>query len=153
MLSCPSQPTPDQLRSIQHVCKCKECYHPPHPPQTSCVASSMCASASPASPTPDQLRSIEHVCKCKEGYHPPPPTPDQLRSIQHVCKCKPPTPTPDQLRSVQHVCKCKECHHPPPPQVATKWGEIWKLAQKPTAFCQPCANYLLTGMILQAPTP
>ena len=40
----PYPPTPDQLRSIQHVCKCKERYHPP-PPQTSCVASNMCASA------------------------------------------------------------------------------------------------------------
>ena len=102
---------PDQLRSIQDVCKCKgmlssptscvasnmcasakECYHPPHPPLTSCVASHMCASARnviiPPPPTPDQLRSIQHVCKRKECYHPPPPTPDQLRSIQHVCKMK-----------------------------------------------------------------
>ena len=44
MLSSPP-PTPDQLRSIQHVCKRKECHHPPH--------------------TRDQLRSIQHVCKCK----------------------------------------------------------------------------------------
>ena len=27
-------PTPDQLRSIQHVCKCNERYHPPHPKKT-----------------------------------------------------------------------------------------------------------------------
>ena len=70
MLSSPP-PTPDQLRSIQHVCKCKECYHPPpHPPLTSCVASNMCASARnviipPPPPTPDQLRSIQHVCKMR----------------------------------------------------------------------------------------
>ena len=124
---------------------------PSHPPQTSCVASNMCASARnvifPPPPTPDQLRSIQHVCKCKECYHPPvPPTPDQLRGIQHVCKCKecyhpPVPPTPDQLRSIQHVRKCKECYHPPPPQDATKWGEIWQFAQKPTAFCEPWANY------------
>ena len=75
----PTPPTPDKLRSIQHVYKCKERYHPPTPP------------------TPDKLRSIQHVYKCKERYHPPtPPTPDKLRSIQHVYKCNelyhPPTP-------------------------------------------------------------
>ena len=86
---------PDQLRSIQHVCKCKECYHPPpHPPLTSCVASNMCASA-------------------RNVIIPPPPTPDQLRSIQHVCKTRN-VIIPNLLRSIQHVCKCKECYHPQP---------------------------------------
>ena len=67
----------DQLRSIQHVCKCKECYHPPHPKMTSCVASNMCASARNViiPPQDDQLRSIQHVCKCKECCHPPPTHP------------------------------------------------------------------------------
>ena len=144
---------------------------PTHPPLTSCVASNMCASARNViiptpPPTPDQLRSIQHVCKCKECYHPPPTHPDQLRSIQHVCKCKecyhpPPPPTPDQLRSIQHVCKCKECYHPPPhppltscvaSNMCAKWGEMSKCAQKPTAFCEPWANYLVTGMILQVGT-
>ena len=66
-------PTPDHLCSIQHVCKCKERYHPP-PPQTTCVASNMCASARNViiPPTPDHLCSIQHVGKCKERYHPPP---------------------------------------------------------------------------------
>ena len=114
---------------------------------TSCVASNMCASARnviipPPPHTPDQLRSIQHVCKCKECYHPPPP------------------PTPDQLHNIQHVCKCKECYHPPPhppltscvaSNMCAKWGEMWKCAQKPTAFCEPWAYYLLSGMTLQAP--
>ena len=38
-------PPPNMLRSIQHVCKCKERYHPPPPHPTCCVASNMCASA------------------------------------------------------------------------------------------------------------
>ena len=98
--------------------------------------------SSPPPPTPDQLRSIQHVCKCKECYHPPPP------------------PTRDQLRSIQHVCKCKECYHPPPhppltscvaSNMCAKWGETSKCAQKPTAFCEPWANYLRPswGPILQ----
>ena len=98
---------------------------------TSCVASNMCASARNVI-IPDQLRSSQHVCKCKECYHPPPP------------------PTPDQLRSIQHACKCKECYHPPPhppltscvaSNMCAKWGEMSKCAQKPTAFCEPWANY------------
>ena len=83
---------PHQLRSISHVCKCKESSHPhptpsvaqhtceqvqgklsstPHP--ISCVASHMCASARKViiHTPPHQLRSI-HVSKCKESYHPHP---------------------------------------------------------------------------------
>ena len=94
-------PTPDHLCSIQHVCKCKERYHPP--------------------PAPDHLRSIQHVCKCKERYHlyhPPPPQTTCVAS--NMCAGARnviiPPPTPDHLRSIQHVCKCKERYHPPPPQ-------------------------------------
>ena len=49
-------PQPSILRSIQHVCKCKERYHPPHPNPASCVASNICASARNViiSPTPTQ---------------------------------------------------------------------------------------------------
>ena len=109
----PPPPTPDQLRSIQHVCKCKECYHPPpHPPLTSCVASNMCASARNVI-IPDQLRSIQHVCRCKECYHPPPHPPltscvasNMYASARNVI-ISPPPPTPDQLRSIQHVCKMR----------------------------------------------
>ena len=102
---------------------------PPHPPQTSCVASNMCASArNVIIPPPTQPRpvALHPTCVQVQGMlsSPPPPSPDQLRCIQHVCKCKecyhPPPPTPDQLRSIQHVCKCKECYHPPshPPQTS-----------------------------------
>ena len=41
-------PPPQQLRSMSHVCKCKERHHPqPTPPHhpSSCVACHMCASA------------------------------------------------------------------------------------------------------------
>ena len=65
------------LRSTDHVCKCKERYHPhPTPPQPqphpmTCVAPTMCASARNM-----MLRSTDHVCKFKERYHPH-PTPPQ----------------------------------------------------------------------------
>ena len=83
------------LRSTDHVCKCKERYHPPpHPIPWCCVAATMCAGTRKM-----MLRSTDHVCKCKERYHPPPhPTP----------------PRPMMLRSTDHVCKCKERYHPPP---------------------------------------
>ena len=56
------------LRSTDHVCKCKERYHPPPHPTP---AATMCASQRKM-----MLRSSDHVCKCKERYHPPPhPTP------------------------------------------------------------------------------
>ena len=61
------------LRSTDHVCKCKERYHPhPTPPQS------------------HDLRSTDHVCKRKERYHPHPTPPQShdLRSTDHVCKCK-----------------------------------------------------------------
>ena len=45
------------LRSTDHVCKCKERYHPP---------------PHPTPPHPMMLRSTDHVCTCKERYHPPP---------------------------------------------------------------------------------
>ena len=146
---------PNLLRSIQHVCKCKECYHPPpHPPLTSCVASNMCAKQGMWS-SPTSCVASNMCASARNVIIPPPHTPDQLRSIQHVCKCKecyhpPPPPTPDQLRNIQHVCKRKECYHPPPhppltscvaSNMCAKWGEMWKCAQKPTAFCEPWANY------------
>ena len=40
---CKEHYHPRILRSIQHVFKCKERHHPPHPNQASCVASNMCA--------------------------------------------------------------------------------------------------------------
>ena len=55
------------LRSTDHVCKCKERYHPhptppqPHPTPWCCVAPTMCASARNM-----MLRSTNHVCKCKK---------------------------------------------------------------------------------------
>ena len=56
-------PTPTSiLRSIQHVCKCKERSHPPHPNPASCVASNMCASARNVNipPTPTQKLTYAH---------------------------------------------------------------------------------------------
>ena len=109
----PTPPTPDKLRSIQHVYKCKERYHPPTPP------------------TPDKLRSIQHVYKCKERYHPPtPPTPDKLRSIQHVYKCKelyhPPTPPLPQkkLKSCGFVPGPASKNKHPPKTWFTGWQEL-----------------------------
>ena len=141
MLSSPPPPTPDQLRSIQHVCKCKECYHPPpHPPLTSCVASNMCASArnviTPPPPTPDQLRSIQHVCKCKECYHPPPHPPVTSCVASNMCASArnviiPPPHPPLTSCVASNMC--------------AKWGEMSKCAQKPTAFCEPWANCMSYG--------
>ena len=74
---------PHPLRSIQHVCKCKERYHPTHP--------------TPPHPTPPHpLRSIQHVCNWKEHYHPTPsitqhPTCVQ---VQGTLSSHPPHPTP-----------------------------------------------------------
>ena len=121
---------PDQLRSIQHVCKCKECYHPRpvawHPTcvqvqgmlssPTSCVASNMCASARNVI-IPDQLRSIQHVCRCKECYHPIPPHPPTPTVAQHqtcvhvqrMLTSHPTPPQPQLLRSIKHVFMCNEC--------------------------------------------
>ena len=140
-------PTPDQLRSIQHVCKCKECYHPPHPPQTSCVASNMCASASNViiPPHPPQTSCVaSYMCASASNViippHPPqtscvasnmcasarnviiPPHPSQTSCVaSNMCASARNLiiPPPHQLRSIQHVCKCKECYHPPhPPQTS-----------------------------------
>ena len=119
------------LRSTDHVCKCKERYHPaphptpPHPIPWCCVAATMCASTRKM-----MLRSTDHVCKCKERYHPPPhPTP----------------PHPMMLHSSDHVCKCKERYHPPPhptmwipgkpPVPRVKWLEhssLWHLGKQHT---------------------
>ena len=69
----PPPPTPDQLRSIQHVCKCKERYHPPpHPPLTSCVASNMCAKQGMlSSPT---CCVASNMCASARNVIIPPPT-------------------------------------------------------------------------------
>ena len=130
----PTHPTPppQQLRSMSHVCKCKERHHPqPTPPHhpSSCVACHMCASAknviipNPPTPPPQQLRSMSHVYKCKERHHPQPTPPHHPSSCVacHMCASaknviipNPPTPPPQQLRSMSHVYKCKERHHPQP---------------------------------------
>ena len=80
------------LRSINQVCKCNGCYHPPPHPLHQC--------------------SINQVCKCNGCYHPPPHV---LRSINQVCKCNGCYhPPPHVLRSMNPVCKCNGCYHPPP---------------------------------------
>ena len=123
------------LRSSDHVCKCKERYHPP---------------PHPTPPHPMMLRSSDHVCKYKKGWccvaatmcasarnviipHPTPPHPipwccvagGPCVQVQErwccvaptmLCKCKeryhpPPHPTPPHpmmLRSSDHVCKYKK---------------------------------------------
>ena len=52
---------PHDLRSIDHVCKCKERQHPT---------------------PPHDLRSIDHVCKWKERHHPTPPQPHVWRTAR-----------------------------------------------------------------------
>ena len=78
------------LRSTDHVCKCKERYHP-HPTPWCCVAPTMCASARNM-----MLRSTNHVCKC----------------LRNIWCCVAPTMRASarnmMLRSTNHVCKCKK---------------------------------------------
>ena len=66
---------PHDLRSIHHVCKCKERHHThptPHPTH------------------PHDLRSIDHVCKCKERHHPhPTPPPPPPKKSKKWKKCIP----------------------------------------------------------------
>ena len=81
----PTPPTPDKLRSIQHVYKCKERYHsptpphPPHPPQTSCVAFNMCTSARNViipPPHPPQTSCVAfNMCTSARNVIIPPPHP------------------------------------------------------------------------------
>ena len=71
-----------QWRRIDHVCKCKERYHPhptsSHPQEKSYgVASTMRASARNI-----LWRSIDHVCKCKERCYPHPTQPQPLQKLK-----------------------------------------------------------------------
>ena len=86
-----SPPTPThQLRSITHVCKCKEHHHPHPPPPISCVASHMCASARniiiPTPPT-HQLLSMQGT-----SSSPPPHPPHQLQVQVQGPSSSPPHP-------------------------------------------------------------
>ena len=99
------------LRSSDHVCKCKERYHPhptpPHPIPWCCVAPTMCASTRKL-----MLRSSDHVCKCKERYHPPPhPTPPH--PIPWCCVAATMCASTRKMICVAPTM-CKERYHPPP---------------------------------------
>ena len=87
MLSSPPHPTPTQphptpwccvaptmcasvrnmmLRSTNHVCKCKERYHPhPTPPPTSCVASTMSTAGEPPVPRVTLYTFSETIAECR----------------------------------------------------------------------------------------
>ena len=89
----PTPPTPDKLRSIQHVYKCKERYHPPTPP------------------TPDKLRSIQHVYKCKERYHPP-TSPLPQKKVKSCGVVPGPASRNNQQPPMKHPCNFTWSNHP-----------------------------------------
>ena len=93
----------NMMRSTDHVCKCKERYHPtppqPHPTPWCCVAPTMCASARNM-----MLRSTNHACKCKK--HDVCIAPTMCASARNVIIPTPPHPNPTPphyLRSINRV--------------------------------------------------
>ena len=109
----PPHPNPSHdLRSTDHVCKCKERYPTPTPPHPmTCVAPTMCASSKnviiPTPPHPNPMTCVAPtMCASSKNViiptppHPNPTPSHDLRSTDHVCKFKErfhPTPTPPQL--------------------------------------------------------
>ena len=125
-----SFPTSDQLRSTQHVCKCKNRYHPPPPRPTSVVKHPNCAQVqetlSPPPPQPTRTSYITSSCEASKMRSsarnvsiPPPSTPHRSIASHPTPACVPMQGTlsshaPDQSRSIQHVHKRKERYHPHP---------------------------------------